>query len=239
MIKVPDVSGSVASDVGDSKSDTTPKTLVGGAPFTAVALHEALAFAPRIVAVDGGANRLRQLDITPDLVIGDMDSISDQIKAWVGSSRLVQDSDTDTTDFEKAIASVQAPFLLAVGFTGGRMDHSLAVINTLARNFNKRILLLSGRDVIFLSPRTIQMELPAGTRISFFPMGDVRGASHGLRWELDHVPFSPTGKISTSNQTTGSLVSLSFDADKMIVILPRRHLDKALIGIRARDEHGR
>jgi thiamine pyrophosphokinase len=213
-------------------------TLVGGAPFSAVALREATEVAPHIVAVDGGANRLRRLGVLPDLVIGDMDSISDQTKRWVGSDRLRKIDDPNTTDFEKALASVQTQVFLAVGFTGARMDHSLAVMNAIALNFARKALLISSRDIIFVSPRRLQLDLPIGTRISFFPMGEVRGKSRGLRWELDPLYLSPTGTISASNETSQASVSISFDSDKVIVILPRKHLQPVLAGLRWLTETG-
>ena len=47
-------------------------TLVGASKFTKADLNECLKFAPKLVAVDGGANRLQRLKMTPDFLVGDM-----------------------------------------------------------------------------------------------------------------------------------------------------------------------
>ena len=46
-------------------------TLAGGGPFGKLALKRALRLAPRLVAADGGADRLLQLGHSPEAVIGD------------------------------------------------------------------------------------------------------------------------------------------------------------------------
>ncbi|MDO9526553.1 MAG: thiamine pyrophosphokinase, partial [Gemmobacter sp.] len=107
-------------------------TLVGGGPVSALGLRRALARAPYLVAVDGGADRALRLGHTPGAVVGDFDSISDQARVLL-ADRLFPIPEQETTDFDKALRSVAAPFFLAVGFSGARIDHGLAVLNGLVR----------------------------------------------------------------------------------------------------------
>ena len=93
-------------------------TLVGGGPVSAPALARALAFAPRIVAADGGADRLLRLGQRPEAVIGDMDSISPAAQAAL-AGRLFPIPEQASTDFDKALRSIAAPFVLGLGFSGG------------------------------------------------------------------------------------------------------------------------
>ncbi|HLQ19734.1 MAG TPA: hypothetical protein VK146_12230, partial [Tabrizicola sp.] len=58
-------------------------TLAGGGPFSARDLKLALARAPLAVAADSGADRLLRFGVTPDAVIGDMDSISAAARAKI------------------------------------------------------------------------------------------------------------------------------------------------------------
>ncbi len=203
-------------------------TLAGGAPFAAAALAQARALAPRLVAADGGADRLLRHGAMPEAVIGDFDSISARARAAIAPERLHHIAEQDTTDFDKALRSVAAPFVLGLGFSGARIDHGLAALNTLGRHHDRRCLLIGGRDVTFLAPPEIRLALPVGTRLSLFPLAPVRGESDGLHWPIGAVDFAPHGLIGTSNVTDRPEVVLRFDAPRMLVILPRARLGAAL-----------
>ena len=58
-----------------------------------------------IICADGAANRLRNFDssITPDYIIGDFDSISDDTKTFYGNVTQIRIENQDCTDFEKAL----------------------------------------------------------------------------------------------------------------------------------------
>ena len=201
-------------------------TLVGGGPVSKVILTQSLGFAPQIVAADAGADRLWRLGKVPQAVIGDLDSITKASRHRF-ADRLFPIREQATGDFDKALRSIDAPFVLGLGFAGARLDHGLAVLNALVRHSDRRCFILSARDVTFLAPRQIALDLPRGSRLSLFPMGPVRGESQGLKWPLDGTDFAPDAMIGTSNQVTGP-VQLRFDADKMLVILPRTALPAGL-----------
>ena len=203
-------------------------TLVGGGPVAATALRRALKLAPCLVAADGGADHALAAGLMPQAVVGDFDSISAAARAAIPADRQHPMAEQDTTDFDKALRSVAAPFVLALGFSGARVDHGLAVFNTLARHPGRVCLVLGGPDVVFLSPPEITLRLRVGDRLSLFPIGPVTGRSTGLRWPIDGLDFAPDGRIGTSNIVSAPKVHLAFDAPKMLVILPRARLEAAL-----------
>ena len=210
---------------------TAGVTLAGGGGFSLKLLDIARAVAPTVVAADGGADRLLRLGCVPQAAIGDLDSISAPARLRL-KDRLFPILEQTTTDFDKALRSIAAPFVLGVGFSGARLDHGLAVLNGLARHPDKRCLLLGPRDLTFLAPRDLTLRLPVGSRLSLFPMGPVQGTSQGLRWPLQGLRFAPAGLIGTSNAVSEPVVRLRFDADLMLVILPRPSLAAALDGLR-------
>lgn len=203
-------------------------TLVGGGPVTARQLALAQRFAPRIVGADGGADRILRLGAMPDAVIGDMDSISAEVQERLGG-RLFPIAEQDSTDFDKALRSIKAPFVLGLGFAGARIDHGLAVLNGLVRYADRRCFILGPQDVTFLCPPELVLDLPPGTRFSLFPMGSVQGTSTGLRWPIDGIRFAPGGMIGTSNEVSGPVV-LRFDALVMLGIVPVKYLRAVLRG---------
>jgi len=206
-------------------------TLVGGAPAPARALGAALRLAPCLVAADGGADRALAAGLVPRAVIGDFDSISPAARAAIPADRLHPIAEQETTDFDKALRSVAAPFVLALGFSGARIDHGLAVFNALVRHPARRCIVLGGPDAVFLCPPAITLRLQVGDRLSLFPMGPVSGQSTGLRWPVDGIGFAPDGVIGTSNMVSDPEVRLSFDAARMLVILPRGRLRSALAAL--------
>ncbi len=205
-------------------------TLAGGGRFSAPLLALARAEAPVLVAADGGADRLLALGAEPEAVIGDFDSISNAARARL-AGRLHPIAEQATTDFDKALRSISAPFVLGLGFAGQRLDHGLAVLNGLVSQPGQRCLILSGTDVTFLAPRELTLTLPVGSRFSLFPMGPVEGTSEGLRWPLEGLKFAPWGMIGTSNEVSAPQVRLRFSADMMLVILPRSAMAAALDGL--------
>ena len=205
-------------------------TLAGGGPFGKAALARALRFAPVIVGADGGADQLLRLNAAPQAVIGDFDSISVAARETL-ADRLFPIAEQETTDFDKALRSIKAPFVLGLGFAGARVDHGLAVLNALTRHPGRRCIILGPKDMTFLAPRDLTMRLRIGTRLSLFPMGAVSGHSDGLRWPIKDLRFAPDGMIGTSNEVSRPHVQLQFDADKMLIILPLACLTAVLTGL--------
>ncbi|SPH16750.1 hypothetical protein DEA8626_00261 [Defluviimonas aquaemixtae] len=204
-----------------------PVTLIGAGAFSQEFVKEALRHAPCLVAADGGVNVAVAMGLVPEAVIGDLDSASEAALSAVPKDQIWPVKEQDTTDFEKCLARIKAPVILAVGFAGSRLDHLLAVFAALARYPGCNCVVIGDEDVIFLAPRVLSLDLPAGTRVSLFPLGPVTGRSEGLEWPIAGIEFAPDGRIGTSNRVTGP-VTLSFDAEKMLVLLPRDCLVAAI-----------
>jgi thiamine pyrophosphokinase len=208
-------------------------TLVGGGPVSRADLTLALGLAPVVVAADAGADHCLRHGVMPQAVIGDFDSISAQARGAIAPDRLHVIAEQDSTDFDKALRSVAAPFVLALGFAGARIDHGLAVFNALVRGAAPCIV-LGPRDVVFHAPLRLQMAMRVGDRLSLFPMGRVQGHSQGLEWPIADLAFAPDGQIGTSNRVSDPLVTLAFDGPGMLVIVPRRYLPAAIAAVRRR-----
>jgi thiamine pyrophosphokinase len=198
-----------------------PVTLVGAGPVAARQLAAALVLAPEAIAADGGGavplpdgQRFRA-------AIGDMDSLDVAAALRAAGAAVYKIGEQETTDLEKCLYSVEAPLFIGVGFLGGRLDHELAAMNALAKHPGRAVVLVGEADVCFLCPPELSLELPAGTRVSFFPMAPVRGrVSEGLRWSVAGLELRPDGAIGTSNQALGGPVRVGFDAPQVLVILP-------------------
>ncbi len=205
-------------------------TVLGNGALIVDDLLIALDFAPRLFCADGGGNRALALGLTPEKVIGDLDSVDRGALAAAGVETHFVD-DQDTTDFEKCIALLQAPVILAVGFMGQRLDHQLAALNALAKFPQQPVVLIDAEDICFLCPPELQLKLPLGTRFSLFPLQQGQCNSSGLAWPLNGLDLSPTGRIATSNTTSKDTLYIEVLSGLHICILPKQHLAAVLAGL--------
>ena len=195
-------------------------TLLGAGDATIAQIRMALELAPILVGVDGGANTAILHDLVPEAVIGDFDSLRDDVARRIPADRQHRVAEQDTTDFDKALRSVLAPLSIAVGFTGARLDHTLAALNVLVKHRSRRCILTSQQDAVVLLPPRLELSLPTGTRVSLFPMGSVKVTSEGLKWPTDGIDFSPDGTVGTSNEAMGGRIGLLTSAPLMLLALP-------------------
>ena len=207
-------------------------TLVGGGAFAVQDLSLAMALAPVLVAADGGANALCAMGHIPNQVIGDMDSLDPALKRQL-AGRLVSVPEQDSTDFDKCLRLIQAPFIIGLGFDGARLDHTLAAMTSLVWHGRARVVLLCAQDICFLAPPQISLDLSVGERVSLFPMTAVTGRSSGLHWPIDGLQFAPDSTIGTSNRAASAEVTLAFDAPGMLVLLERARLQQTVTQLAA------
>ena len=201
----------------------SPVTLVGGAPLGASDLQEALTIAPTCVAADGGARAALAHGVIPEAVIGDFDSLdADSLRA-IPRAHLHQIDEQNSTDFDKALRHIAAPVVIAVGFSGGRVDHQLAAFHTLLRHSDRPCIILCEHEVVFHCPAHIALPLAAGDTVSLFPMVPVTGRAEGLEWPIDGLEFGPDSFVGTSNRAVGPVV-LWMNGPGMLGIVPRKYL---------------
>jgi len=208
-------------------------TLLGAAAVSDAVIHESFRIAPLLVAADGAARRALEAGLMPAAVIGDMDSIDAKTRAAIPPDRMHLIKEQDCTDFDKALRHIAAPLILAIGFTGQRLDHELAVYNALVRQHDRPVIVVGDHDICCHVPPQLDLRLDPGTRVSLFPMAPVQGSSTGLRWPIDGIAFAPNGRVGTSNAAISDAVCLRMDAPGMLLILPRaalRPLMQALAG---------
>lgn len=198
-------------------------TLVGGGEVASDDLKLALGLAPDLVAADGGAHAAVTAGHLPQAVIGDMDSLGADLRAELGA-RVHHIPDQNSTDFDKCLNAIRAPFVLALGFTGARLDHTLAAMSALARFGSSRVLVMGGQDICLLAPPRLCLPVPPGARVSLYPLAPVMGRSRGLQWPIDGIGFTPDRVIGTSNRADAPEIALDFDAPGMLLLLERDRL---------------
>ena len=173
--------------------------------------------ADRIVCADGGANYLVTIDITPDLILGDLDSILPHTLRHFKDVEIIKESDENGTDIMKVInyeLSRGVDELVLLGATGGRIDHTLANLSLLTRYEDViKINIIDNNSEILFIKDSISFESQIGRKLSLMVIGGNSSlTTKGLKWELNEesLLFSPFG---ISNEVAFSPVTIEVEGN--------------------------
>jgi thiamine pyrophosphokinase len=170
------------------------------------------------LASDGGISNCERLGVKADLILGDLDSLG----AYAGETKVVQDPDQDSTDFDKALAYLQKEGFKKIYvyfFSGNRFDHQLAGLSSLMSFKELDITIYSQNQIIELLPLKSSLKTKPGELISIFPL--VRSEKiffQGLKWNLNGQTMEPGGLISTSNEAISERVEIQYLSGCLVLI---------------------
>jgi thiamine pyrophosphokinase len=172
-----------------------------------------------VIGVDGGTRYLLSIGLQPDVIIGDMDSLSithlHQLQAQ-GTAVQRFPPDKNETDFELALRyAIQhdCDTILVFGALGGRVDHMLANIFTPVQSMDKAsIHLIHGTEELFYISDSIAIQGKTGDIITLIPIaGAVTGVkTTGLRYPLngETLQFGKTRGVSNEMLTDEARISI-------------------------------
>ncbi|MGM9734907.1 MAG: thiamine diphosphokinase [Candidatus Cryptobacteroides sp.] len=170
-------------------------------------------------------------DRLPDLVIGDMDSLSQEMRRKYGDL-IVKVDEQDYNDQTKAFRWVMENMtdvgaIHILGATGEREDHTIGNVSLLmeyARMYDLegmdvRVEMTTDHGTIFAITDTFEMECGEGRRVSIFsPDNSLRIKSSGLKWKTDDVVFDNWWK-ATLNRAVDDKVRLEFSHSSIALIM--------------------
>ncbi len=183
--------------------------------------------ADKIIAADGGANVLMKYPYPIDCVIGDLDSMSNDVRKMIPPDKIIFVDNQDNTDLEKCLDQIEAKVIVGLGFFGDRLDHNLANQSILVRYASKVVILLDRVDMMFVCPPKFSIDLPKNTHVSFYPLVPLQASSKGLQWTLNGLNLCPVKQISTSNKAMGAIEVIPGD-NKLLTIMPKKHIHQVI-----------
>jgi thiamine pyrophosphokinase len=181
-----------------------------------------------IICADGGARHALELGLTPNLVIGDMDSIDKQ--QWqklkdAGVPIELFPRDKNETDLELALdraIELEPKVLLIIGALGGRLDQTFGNTALLsnARLSAVDVRLDDGVEEIFFCRDQEEVRGRSGDIVSLIPWGNsVQGVqTQGLKWQLHSETLFPERTRGISNEMTGEVASIKIESGLLLVI---------------------
>lgn len=158
-----------------------------------------------VIAADAGLAYLHQLNIRPDIIVGDFDSMPEGLLDLYPTTLIKRfQADKDLSDLELALecAWEYAPKQVYLyGAMGLRVDHQLYNLMLLGR-YPKQVKIITGKEEIFAIDVREERDCIPGQTVSFIPIyGKVTGVTtRGLRWELDSADLD-LSFLSLSNRT--------------------------------------
>lgn len=177
-----------------------------------------------IIAADGGYDSLIKRGYTPDLLIGDFDSLSSEIPDAIQTVR--HPKEKDETDMFLAYAEgVDRGYteFVMLGATGGRLDHTYANLSLLlyAKERGHNVTVIDAGGIIFcIKNETITLAGSSGAVFSVFAIGgDATGVCiSGAKYNADAVTLSPSFPLGVSNEFTDTDVRISVEDGALLVI---------------------
>ncbi|MEM9717220.1 MAG: thiamine diphosphokinase [Pseudomonadota bacterium] len=200
-----------------------PVTLLGGGGISPKVTRY-IGYEPLICA-DSGADQALKLGRQPDAVIGDLDSISDAARAAFGDV-IHEVAEQDSTDFEKCLNAIDAPFIFGFGFLGRRMDHTIASLSILSKYHSTPIALVGQGDVTLCLSGEVTIPVKPGSTVGILPWPAAVCESDGLRWELNDLDLTLGGQISSSNEAIKPEIHIKILEGAILLTLPARGLDR-------------
>jgi len=175
-----------------------------------------------IIAADAGYKELISRGITPDLVVGDFDSLGNVPSHPNIIQSLAEKNDTDVMLAVKQGFSRGLKSFIINGALGGRLDHTLANIQILAYIVKRGALgVLLGRDICItaITDGTARFKPGALGYISVFSAGETaEGVTlTGLKYPLDNAVIKNNYPLGVSNEFTGVPASVSVRSGTLII----------------------
>ncbi|WP_313580865.1 thiamine diphosphokinase [Chishuiella sp.] len=175
-----------------------------------------------IFCTDGALNYLDKLNIKPNIVSGDFDSIntnkiSDDIE-------IIATPNQEDTDFAKALDIIIDKGFESVdvfGASGKQQDHFLGNLNAAFRFKNKlKIVFYDNYSTYFFAEKETLLEGYFGRTISLLPFSECKNiTTKGLEFSLKNEDLNLLSRIGTRNRAIDDHVEIKFTEGNLIIFI--------------------
>lgn len=188
-----------------------------------------------IIAADGGTRHALALGLMPNIIIGDLDSTTFDLRPLTekGIQILQFPADKNETDLELAIQhalNLNPQEIIILAALGGRLDQTLGNISLVSNvkrlTFNVR--LDDSIEEVFFCHDQVEVNGAAGDLVSLIPwQGEVMGiTTQGLKWTLQNETLYPHKTRGISNEMMGNTATVQIESGLLLII----HRRETVIG---------
>ena len=202
---------------------------LNGSPDSSDLLRSVTGRADLVVAADGGARYALEAGVVPDLVVGDMDSLGEDLALEVerrGASLERHPARKDEMDGQLAVMAARergasaADLLCAVG---GGLGALFAIPHILlaAERIGLRSTVVAGQGRMFVveaGSRTVQGD--PHDSVSIFPLsGPATGVTlEGMEYPLEKASLEPGDTLGFHNELIGRKATVSVEEGALLVV---------------------
>jgi thiamine pyrophosphokinase len=186
-----------------------------------------------IVCCDGSVETIVNHGMIPTALVGDMDSLSDELSVKF-ADRIFVDKTQETNDLTKAVEWCRKAGyrdIIIVGATGKRDDHTIGNISLLAeyaRHMN--VLMVTDTGIFYPFLASCRIDAFRGQQVSIFSIDPATEiTSSGLKYPLTRKKLNNWWE-ATLNESLGSHFELSFKNGKVLVFLKYSDPQPPLMG---------
>lgn len=179
-----------------------------------------------VICADGGANHAAKLQIKPNIIIGDLDSITktnySKFKKMGVEIRMIKEQ--ETTDFEKALMYLiecNLNNVIVFGAVSSRPDHTLNNFSVMKRYYKLMDIKFIDKDFeIFYLINEIKRKYKKGKVVSFMAMPLAVGVTtHGLKYKLNKDTLEYGVREGTLNVASSENISITKEKGDLLVFL--------------------
>lgn len=149
-----------------------------------------------VLAADGGADAALAAGITPNAVIGDLDSVSPLTRQHFSKVLFIHVERQDNTDLEKALDWLTEQGFeecVVAGAAGGRLDFTLGNFLAVRPYLEKIKIHFQGTGwTLWPLLKAINLSARTGARMSLIPISACRGITlKGVKFPVENVDWQP------------------------------------------------
>lgn len=183
-----------------------------------------------IIAADNGMTAADQLSIKLDYIVGDFDSVPQEIfqkyqELSVPMKTFPTEKDKTDTEIAIELALMHTPTQIdIIGATGSRLDHTLANIHLLMLPLQVGVFasIIDSNNKIYLKKEsfTIEKKLQFGSNVSFLPFTEkVIGLTlTGCKYPLNNHTLLSGSSLAVSNEIKADLAGVEFKEGILLVM---------------------
>lgn len=199
--------------------------IISGSPDTSVEEIKTLCTDDDfIVCADSGYTFARKAGLNPDLIIGDFDSLEEELPTdteVVKLNTVKDDTDTEHCVME-CIRRGYKDFLL-LGSVGGRTDHTfanIAILSFLSEYNYHGVARNNGEEIQILKEGTYNMDGKKGLTFSVFPYGceSVNVTYKGAKYPLDSYTLTYNVSRGISNVFSDDKAEITVNRGRAILL---------------------
>ena len=179
-----------------------------------------------IVACDGGLNHCDMLEIIPNLLCGDLDSIDSNFFERLNPefTDVIQMQNQDKSDLSKALSYLRDEGFSSIdviGIEGGRLDHQFGVWSCLIESDSYASLHYEDFVLKRVPNDTIQLQTKLGKIVALHAINQCQGVSlAGCKFTLNNETLE-IGTRGIHNLTKAEIIEVSKASGELLVMIER------------------